>query len=307
MSPEILNKINFRCLNYTCQYSYTIVGPRKKIYYGNYEHEACFSRLYGQVGRLSNKATKIRGAVLRIKVFEDPEANTHFRWNNWTPLKRSEIEEYLDELTRMFNEAPGESKLTYELHDKVLKDRTTYSNKEPKSINYVEVHIKVWNIYAYWLKWIAAYVRYMTETPCNLCLAETFTLREKFPELREFPILSVFMLPWTTAVSCAHALSVYQTTGIWKPISWDKLVKSINTAKTNSTYVDNYFKTTFKVVNAEYLAFDYFKRPLQSKVNEGHWTSNTEMIKQVILPRTLRESDEAMYREMFRIVGLEIK
>lgn len=219
MSPEVLNKLNFLCLNFTCQYSYTIVGPRKKIYYGNCEHEVCFSRLYRQVGNLSNSATKVRGAVLRIRIFEDPKANTYFRWNNWTPLKRPEIEEYLNNLARMFNEAPGKSKLIYDLHDKVLKDRSPHTTKDPISINYIEVHIKVWNVYAYWLKWIAAYVRYMTETPCNLCLAETFTLRERFPELKEFPILSVFMLPWTTASSYTHALSAYQKTGIWKPMS----------------------------------------------------------------------------------------
>lgn len=85
------------------------------------------------------------------------------------------------------------------------------------------------------------------------------------------------------------------------------MIKTINTRKFNDDAIDQYFKSNFQIVDAKFLMFDYFKRPLQPAIDKLHWTFNTEMIRQVILTRTLRESDEAMYREMFRIVGLEIK
>ena len=239
MDPKIAERISTKMLSYIENYSVLAIKKDKRYKNGGKlvskiyaHHAACFAKAYKDVHELSyysDSLITLKSIRLRDTVYIDPDATSVSSYNNFVSLEPEQVVEYMDQLVELFSE----NNLSYKLI------KTKYDK-----LDALHVIVKAENINAYYIKWILAYIRYMTESPCSWALREAFTLRKELPELKDFPLLSILIFIWST-VGTYHALSLNAGAYIYAPLTFPTLKKCIYKPFRNTWGVDRWFYMYF--------------------------------------------------------------
>lgn len=192
LSSEECDKLEVWGLSLHTTYKYNLQYSNSFNQTDRLKGAACFRSLYNNIRYADCEKGQniISQASLTVQVGIKPQLNYENSYDNLTVLTPEEIKTFLDELVAIF---------TY-------KNTTVTYSIETVDTNWINVVIQATNIRSFYIKFIAAYIRYMYETPCNWILKEACLLKEQDSRFKDYPLFSIFVFftQYNKFLSCLY-------------------------------------------------------------------------------------------------------
>lgn len=275
------NLIEVGCSLFYQTYSVLLLGNKKSSsYYLSRKGVACFGDVFIHINRTKETDSKIKAAKLRVLIGIDPKINTTDNHDNFCVLSRDEIYQWLNELTYFFSD----HSLSYKVSEKKVGER-----------NFIEVIIKIYNLHAYYIKWLLTYIRLLSEQPCSWVLREAFTLKQTVEDFKELPLLSVFMFIWSF-LRGYHAFSAGSLTPMYfEPLSFDAIKKALEEKPKNNCGVDKWFEDSFRGKRRPIDLQSYSTKILERFISK-------ELVNKEVLEGIIPKSTFEAYQELLKII-----